>query len=301
MRRRPTISPTSPLRIWSRRLPSLAAAAILALGTSQAGAQQAKLGTPEPMGTFLPPVNPTTPVPTTLPPLPNPGGSALLPSSLQSRQAAAARPKVAEQRIQTEPIIPPGGAPQPTMAELRQSLRDDGLKNMGMPDFTRAIGAKPPTPPARMMPATPPSTWSRLFSWTPTTTPDSATSAAMAPATRTVLTPSMTENAPAPRTEPPVVQQTNGTTPPATQSSSWPRLFSRTPSTTAPLPPSMTENAPAPRVEPPVVQQTSGTAPPPEQQSWWYRLTHRTTPSDNAGPQPAGPMVLPEAAPLRIQ
>ena len=292
MRRRATTSPISPLRSWSRRLPSLAAAAFLSVAASRAGAQQAQLGSPLPMGAPTPTV-PTlpTPVPTTLPALPTPGGSPLTPSSLQSRQTVAATPKVADQKaILTEPIIPLGGAPQPTMAELRQSLRDDGLKNMGMPEFTRQLGAKPPTPPAGMQPATQPSSgWSRFFSRSSDTTATASTT--------TVLTPSMTENAPAPRSEQPVAPQTTGTPPPAAASSGW-SIFSRTPSGNSVLPPSMTENAPAPRPEPPVVQQTSGTTPP-EQPSFWYRLTHRSTPNET--PQPTGPMVLPEATPLRMQ
>jgi hypothetical protein len=238
MSRRHTTSPISPIRSWSRRLPSLAAAAILSVATSRAGAQQAQLGAPVPMGA---PTSPASPVqPPTAQYLPAPGGSPLQPSSLQSRQTVAATPKVADQKaIQLEPIIPPGGAPQPTMAELRQSLRDEGIKNMGMPDFMRQPGAKPPTPPAGMTPVTPPSGWSRLFSRSPDTTETAS-------ATTTTATP-----------------------PPSTV-----------------------------RTEPPVVQQTSGTAPP-DQQSWWYRLTHRSTP--NEAPQPTGPMVLPEATPLRMQ
>jgi hypothetical protein len=251
MRRRPTTSPTSPIRTWSRRLPSLAAAAILAAATTRAGAQQAQLGSPVPMGQNVPTGPSQGPI--TLPGLPaagasQPGGSQLQPSSLQSRQTVAATPKVADQKaILTEPIIPPGGAPQPTMAELRKSLRDDGLKNMGMPDFMRQVGAKPPTPPAGMSPATPPSNWPRLFNWSSDTTA-TATATTTAPTT------------------------TTSTSPPTA----------------------------AVRSEPPVVQQTSGTAPP-EQPSFWYRLTHRTKPDDNATPQPTGPMVLPEATPLRMQ
>ena len=241
MRSRPT---TSTFRTWSRTLPSLAATAILAFGSTRAGAQQAQLGAPMPMDTLpaipAPPAMPTQ-LPPTLPPLPNPGESPLTPSSLQSRQAATETPKVASQQsaIQMQPIIPPGGAPQPTMAELRQSLRDEGLKNMGMPDFMRQTGAKPPTPPAGMLPAVP-------------------------------------------------------------KESSW-HLFSRpAEDSTTTSPPATTQTAV--RSEPPVVQQTGGTVPAPEQQSWWYRMTHRTPQTDSSAPQqPAGPMVLPEATPLRMQ
>jgi hypothetical protein len=237
---------TSTFRTWSRTLPSLAAAAILAFA-SRAGAQQ--LGLPMPMDTLptIPPPVQGPPATPTLPPLPNPGQSQLTPSSLQSRQAATETPKLASQKaaIQMEPIIPSGGAPQPTMVELRKSLREDGLKNAGLPDFMRNTGAKPPTAPAGMLPATPPqegNAWTRLFS-RPT---DASTTT------------------PTPPTTPATVQTATGS-------------------------------------EPQVVQQTSGTVPPPEQQSWWYRWTHRTTQTDNAAPQPSGPMVLPEATPLRMQ
>ena len=256
MRRRPTTSPTSPLRTWSRRLPSLAAAAILALGTSRAGAEQAQLGTPMPMGTYLPPAGPSapTPVPTTLPALPNPGGSQLQPSSLQSRQAAAATPKVADQRpIQTSRSSRPAAQPQPTMAELRQSLRDEGLKNMGMPEFTRQIGAKPPTPPAGMLPAKTTSSWPTLLR------ADAGRRDGDGDGDDSVDggAPLVHGKRAGAASSQPVVQQTSNTAPapeqPATPPSVWSRWFSRTPDTATPptttpktysLPPSYTESAP---------------------------------------------------------
>jgi hypothetical protein len=283
MRRRPTTSAS--IRTWSRRLPKLAAAAALALCTSRASAQ-AYLGTPMPMQAPPPaipgvPNQAPTPVPTVLPPTPY--GGALQPSSLQSQQAFSKTPKVAEQtQILTQPIIPPEGAPQPTMAELRKSLRDDGLKNMGIPEFSRQIGAKPPTPPANMAPVTPESdgAWSRVwarmtFTYVPPPQETPPVSAAASPSASAAAS-----------------------TPPPDQGP-WGRFFSRVSGTSTPPPASQQET---PRQEtPPIVQQTSATAPP-DQPSLWYRLTHFRSGSqpDASSPQPMpqptqqqnGPMVL---------
>ena len=274
MRRRPTTSAI--LRTWSRRLPSLAAAATLAICTSRASAQ-AYLGTPLPIQA-LPPAIPATPtqVPTVLPP--TPAGGALTPSSLQSRQAVTQTPKVAEQtQILTQPIIPPGGAPQPTMVELRKSLRDDGLKNLGINDFTRQIGARPPTPPANMAPATATSEnpWGRVWGrMTGTYTP---------PAQQE--TPPVNAAAPVAPSAPPPADQ-----------GPWGRVWARMGGTSA------TPSAPQ-QETPPAVQQTSATTPPPEQPGLWYRLTHfrsgsQTENAPQAQPTSSyGPMVLPEATP----
>jgi hypothetical protein len=89
----------------------------------------------------------TTP---SIPSIPGPTatGTGVQPSSLTSRPAATEQPK-----LTTGGVTPPNLAEAPqvkSMKELRASLRDEGLKNLGFHEFTSQVGARPPVPPPSM-------------------------------------------------------------------------------------------------------------------------------------------------------
>jgi hypothetical protein len=123
----------------------------LACGGGRVSAQQPfrpQLGTPE-----AAPSIPSIPGPTAT-------GAGVQPSSLTSRPAATEQPKLTTGGV-TAPNL--AEAPQvKSMRELRASLREEGMKNIGFREFTSQVGARPPVPPPSMTKTDSP--WFSFFS-----------------------------------------------------------------------------------------------------------------------------------------